>query len=125
VTRYSGCQYINKFTTLDTIANHSFLDARTSKIVNEEWHRQTSEQQPQGKARKQVVVEKVVSRSKPRMEEAFSFLVEAIWQDDHERSRERHYQRERLDDSVQAEARKHVVTIEPVVDGRIQDKARE
>jgi len=34
-------------------------------------------------------------------------------------------QRERLDDEVQAEARKHLVTIEPVVDGRMKDIARE
>jgi len=32
-------------------------------------------------------------------------------------------QRERLDDEVQAEARKHLVTIEPAFDGRMKDIA--
>ena len=34
-------------------------------------------------------------------------------------------QRERLDDSDQAEARKHLVTIEPVVGEKMKDIARE
>jgi len=126
VTRYSGCQYINRFTALESTANYSFLDARTSKIVNEERQRQANEHQPHGKARwKQIVVEKVHRRPKNRMEEAVSVSGgEQLAGVDRYNGRDivNEEQRERLDDS---EARKHWVTIEPVVDRRMKDIARE
>lgn len=124
---------------LESIADRSFLDARTSKIVsdvNEERQRQSSGQQQQGKARwKQIVVEKVLSRSKKRMEEAFSVSgrEHMVGVDCYNGTTTRgagrdaisEQERETLDDEVKAEAKKYLVTIEPVVDGRMKDMARE
>ena len=103
------------------------MDARTSKIVNEKRQRQANENQPYGKARwKQIVVEKVLRHPKNRMEVAVSVSggehpagVDRYNEDDIVNEE----QRERLDDSVQAEARKHLAPIEPVVDRRMKDIA--
>ena len=83
---------------------------------------------------RQIVVEKVLSRSKKRMEEAFSVsgrehmagvdcyngtTTRAGRDDISEQERKTH------DEAVKAEARQYLVTIEPVVDGRMKDIARE
>lgn len=136
MTRNSGCQYINKFTALENIANHSFLDAQTSKIVNEERQRQSSGQQQHGKSRwKQIVVEKVLGRSKTSMEGAFSVsgrehmegvdCYNGISTRGAGRNAISEEERKSLDEEVGVEARKYLVTIEPVVDGRMKDIARE
>ncbi len=140
----SGCQYINKFRSLESIANHSFLDARTSGIINEErqnqhqhQHQSSGGEQPtNAMARwKQIVVDKVLSRSKKRMEEAFSVsgrehmagvdCYNGTTMRGAGKEAVSEQERKTLDEAVQVEARKHLVTIEPVVDGRMKDIARE
>jgi len=110
---------------------------RTSEIINEErQHHQSSGEQQNAKARwKQIVVEKVLSRSKKRMEDAFSVsgrehmagvdCYNGTTTRGAGRDAISEQERKTLDEAVQAEARKHLVTIEPVVDGRMKDIARE
>ena len=139
-----GCQYINKLKSLESIANYSFLDSRTSEIINVErkhQHQHQSgggggEQPTNAMARwKQIVADKVLSRSKKRMEEAFSvsgrehmagvdcYNGTTMRGAGNETVSEQ--ERKTLDEAVQVEARKHLVTIEPVIDGRMKDRARE
>jgi len=92
---------------------------RAGKIVNEERQRQTNRQEPYGKVRwKQIVVKKVLSRSKTRMEETFSVsgrehkagaeYYNGMTTSGAGRAIINEEQRERLDDEVQVEARKHL-----------------
>ena len=133
MTWNSGCQYINKFRSLESIADYSFLDARTSEIINGERQHHQSTTNANAKAHwKQIVVDKVLSRSKKRMEEAFSVSgrEHMAGVDCYNGTSTRGAGREAAiseqdDEAVQAEARKHLMTIEPVIDGRMKDIARE
>ena len=113
------------------------MDARTSKIVDEERQRYANGQKQDGAAhwkQIEIVVEKVLSRSKKRMEEAFSISgrEHMVGVDCYDGTTTRgagrddiiKEEREALDEEIEAEARKHLVTIEPVVDGRMKDIAR-
>ena len=81
------------------------------------------------------MVEKVLNRSKKRMDDAFSVsgrehmagvdCYNGVSTRGAGRDGISEGERKSLDEEVEAEARKHLVTIEPVVDGRMKDLARE
>lgn len=113
------------------------MDARTSGIIN--WERQQHQSTTNANAKahwKQIVVDKVLSRSKKRMEEAFSVSGREhmtgvdCYNGTSTRGTGREatiseQERKTRDEAVEVEAREHLVTIEPVVDGRMKDIARE
>jgi hypothetical protein len=136
MTWNSGSQYINRLTALESIASQSFMDARTSQIVNEERQHYSSGQRQHGKALwKQIVVEKVLGCSKKQIEEAFSVSgrEHMVGVDCYDGTTTRgagmgatsEEERQTSAEKIQAEARKYLVTIEPVVDGRMKDIARD
>jgi hypothetical protein len=136
VTWNSGSQYINELKALESIEDYSFLDTRTSKIIDGERQRYSSGQQRHGMALwRHIVVEKVLSRSKKRIGEAFSVSEREHMAgvDCHNGTTTRgvgrdgtsEEERRTVDEKTEAEAGKDLVTIEPVVDGRMRDIDRE